>query len=440
MNLEVTSTQQLVTAGPTTATNVSSREIHQLKTLESISAALKGAERPEQLAGIFLEHITEIMGSIGCAIFRLHHQSQELSFWRIFPSRAVDERKVSAQKGILGHAIRHENMVTTYFCDGIAHLPMKLDEKEALGVQYDALAVPMSTSQGEQVGAFLVHLDENQLLNSENLALLSNIATMAANVLKRANTLDTLEQMVNERTKELRVANEQLLELDRLKNKFIEDMSHELRTPLTSMGLYIRLLEKNASQLDSRYIDALRRQTTQLSTLVNSILDSSNPERTGGLGHFVVVDLSEIVRDVVQNYLEYAEDSGLAMNYSLQDGCLIEGNEEALRRMISNLLDNAIRYTDKGSIAISLIQRGQHVHLQISDTGMGIPESDFRWIFERFYRGSEVSQLNIPGSGLGLSMVKQIVDHHIGTISVDSEVNRGTTFCIEIPTVDSRQM
>lgn len=420
------------------------RQTDELQTLAAISVALRGAKTADEIAPIFLRKIVDTLNVKRSTIFRYNSAAEQLELWALHPVQRQVNLTVPLGEGFIGVAAKsdqpvfirsqscHSSLVQKS-CSRSSPLP---EEDDHLQLKDGALALAMATSQGQLVGVLSVHLSHRQHLMAEDISLLQAIATMAANVLNRASAMDTLEQMIAERTKELLIANEQLLELDRLKNKFIEDMSHEFRTPLTSIGLYLGLLEKEASEKSTKYIEALKRQTAQLSSLVNTILDISNPSRTGGLGEFETVELADITLDLFQTYEPYAEARNLVLHFDHNDPCLIQGNPEVLRRMISNLLDNAINYTSEGSIRISLCASESMAHLTISDTGLGIPREEIPLLFDRFYRGKQVGQLNIPGSGLGLSMVKQIVDQHNGQIDVASAVGQGSTFKICLPVVE----
>ncbi|MEM7127730.1 MAG: GAF domain-containing sensor histidine kinase [Chloroflexota bacterium] len=414
---------------------------NELQARAAISDALKGANTAAEIAPIFLRKIVELLNVQGCTMFRFEEQMNHLRLWATYPQKLKKHVCLPFGQGFIGKAAR--SRTPTFLGDTISQaenqslvqtdVEMCQDEVDALTAESDLVALAMETNQGQLIGVLAIHLQEHQSLLAEEVSLIEAIATMAANVLNRASEKDSLEQKIAERTKELLIANEQLLELDRLKNKFIEDMSHEFRTPLTSIGLYLGLLEKEATEKSTRYIEALKRQTTQLSSLVNTILDISNTAHSGDLVEFEVVDLADIMRDLFKTYEVYAEAHNLELSWEQSDSCFIYGNPEVVRRMISNLLDNAISYTPQGSVQIRLEVVDNRASLSVMDTGLGIPPEEVALLFERFYRGKQVSQLNIPGSGLGLSMVKQIIEQHNGEIEVESVEGKGSTFRIWLP-------
>jgi PAS domain S-box-containing protein len=249
------------------------------------------------------------------------------------------------------------------------------------------------------------------------------------------NQLNTeLEQRVTDRTAELSAANERLTELDRLKSKFIADVSHELRTPLTVLNTRVYLLERSRPEQWDGYLTSLRDQIERLTRFVNTILDLSRLELGGGKIEFSPVDLNEVVEQVSDALAPRAESSGLRLNVECSHGLpRVRGEFNQLAQVATNLIANAINYTPNGRIDVHTLLRDEQIGLKVQDTGMGISATDLSHLFERFYRGEKAGQTNLPGSGLGLSIVKEIVDLHGGKIDIESTVGKGTTFTVWLP-------
>ncbi len=241
-----------------------------------------------------------------------------------------------------------------------------------------------------------------------------------------------LEERVAVRTKELADANMRLQELDRLKSKFVSDVSHELRTPITNLGMYLDLLEHGRADKKERYIAILQRETARISQLVQDILDLSRLEESQEKGvAFEPVDLNKIVEQVVAAQLPKAQTAGLLLTMETEeDMSLILGAPRQLAQVATNLLANAINYTREGEITISTYKQNGEICLQVQDTGIGIDEADMPHLFDRFYRGQRVAQLGVPGTGLGLGIVKEIIDLHGGRVEASSEVGSGSTFSV----------
>jgi signal transduction histidine kinase len=273
-----------------------------------------------------------------------------------------------------------------------------------------------------------------RLISDGELRLLAAIADIAANALHRAGVMETLEQRVAERTRELAEANEQLKELDRLKTKFISDVSHELRTPITNLNLYLNLMEQGKPEKRAYYLSTLRQQAGRLAGLVEDILDLSRLEQDNARAVFSPVDLNQVVGQAVAAHQARAEAAGLRLAFEPGDDLpVVRGEPGRLTRLVSNLLGNAINYTPQGSVHAATQRLDGHVCLQVRDTGIGIEPEDIPHLFERFYRGRRASQSNIPGTGLGLGIAKEIVDLHGGKIEVSSRVGQGSTFTVWLP-------
>ena len=224
-------------------------------------------------------------------------------------------------------------------------------------------------------------------------------------------------------------------QLERLKDQFILEVSHELRTPVTNMGLFVELIQFGRVEKKEEYLRILKAEIDKLSHMIEDILDLSRLEvvKHKGAG-FSPVDLNEIVDQVVKVYSPLAIEGGLELSF---DGFSqlprIQGDPNQLVRVLTNLVSNAIRYTPSGKICICTYPKDRGVGLEVKDTGIGIDPEDFPHLYDRFYRGKRVSQSEIIGSGLGLSIVKEIVDIHGGRIEFESEVGKGTTFRLWFP-------
>jgi signal transduction histidine kinase len=241
---------------------------------------------------------------------------------------------------------------------------------------------------------------------------------------------------VQERTRELTEANEQLQELDRLKSRFISDVSHELRTPVTTLGLYVSLLQKGRPEKREHYLTVLQEQVDRLGQIIESVLTLSRIELGRERVEFAPIDLNDLVQQMVIAYRPRAQASNLTLHFEpAQDLAPIPGAQGQLVELVTHLLINAIQYTPEGHICVrtALTADGRYVCLEVQDTGIGIEPEDLPHIFERFYRGQRVSQLNIPGPGLGLTIAKEIVSLHSGRLEVQSEVGAGSTFQLYFP-------
>jgi len=265
-------------------------------------------------------------------------------------------------------------------------------------------------------------------ISDEDARLLAALGDIAANALQRAEIVETLEQRVAERTRELAIANERLQELDRLKSKFVSDVSHELRTPVTSMSLYIDLLNHGKLEKREFYGAQLEQQMKRLRALIDEILDLSHLERDQHEAAPTPIDLNAVVEHVVATQQVAAEAAGLQLISEVAAQTLmVMSLPDQLSRAVTNLVANAIKYTPAGTVQVQTAALNGHGCVIVTDTGIGIAPEDMPHVFERFYRGHQVAQLNIPGTGLGLAIVKEIVEAHGGMIEVESALGIGTT-------------
>lgn len=227
----------------------------------------------------------------------------------------------------------------------------------------------------------------------------------------------------------------QYKELERLKDQFILEVSHELRTPVTNMGLFAELLERGKPEKKNEYMQVLKTEISQLMRMIEDILDLSRLEigklkRTG----FSELDLNLLTEQVVAAHSPLAEEGGLELIYEPGENLpIVCGEQNQIARVLTNLLSNAIRYTNDGYIIVRTYGDDYGVWVEVKDTGIGIDEVDLPHLFERFYRGQKVSQSKIMGSGLGLAIVKEILDLHEGKIDWDSVNGEGSTFRVWFP-------
>jgi signal transduction histidine kinase len=228
----------------------------------------------------------------------------------------------------------------------------------------------------------------------------------------------------------------------RLRDEFLQVASHELKTPVASLQLQLQLLKRQAKRVGDRVVpmetfihelDGALKQTSVLTHLINDLLEVSRIQ-SGQLAVEPHVDsLSLAIREVISRYAELIHEAGC--NYSLEIQDAIAANFDAARieQVLVNLISNSCKYAPGSHIHISLREAGGFAELRFTDDGPGIPQAHVDAIFDRFSRGS--SGNNVSGLGLGLYIVKGIVEAHQGTIKLRSSESYGTEFTIGIPSV-----
>jgi two-component system NtrC family sensor kinase len=230
-----------------------------------------------------------------------------------------------------------------------------------------------------------------------------------------------------------------LKDLDRIKSEFVTTVSHDLRSPLTAILGYVELIERAGSVNDQQreFIRRVRLSVEHMTRLVADLLDLGRIE--AGLDTSMeVTPISVLARYALDGLRSAAEMKQQKVETVLSDDLpMVRGDPYRLRQMIANLLENAIKYTPaNGEIVVAAVVEGDQVILRVSDSGPGIPAADQPYIFDKFFRASNVPD-DTGGTGLGLSIVKSIVDSHQGRIWVDSQLGRGTTFTVVLPRADA---
>jgi len=237
-----------------------------------------------------------------------------------------------------------------------------------------------------------------------------------------------------------RQAVERLREVDQVKDAFVSSVSHELRTPITSILGYTEMLEEGVyGELAPEQLAAVQRlsgNSARLLSLIDDLLTLSRVQEDG-LGFDRLVDLRKIVAagaSVVAPTLERRE---LELTVDLPDEPVpFLGDRDMLERVVINLVGNAVKFTPEGGrVDVGLAVDAGWAVVEVADTGIGIPREEQDRLFSRFFRSSLAQQQAIPGSGLGLSIAHAIVEQHGGSLAVDSEPGRGTTFSMRLPLV-----
>ncbi|MGH2956530.1 MAG: sensor histidine kinase, partial [Solirubrobacterales bacterium] len=227
-------------------------------------------------------------------------------------------------------------------------------------------------------------------------------------------------------------------EVEKLKDEFFGLVSHELRTPLTSIIGYTEMLAKvDGERLSERghgFIDVIRRNARREMRLVGDLLVLVRIQA----GTFEIepgtVDLGEIVGQSVEAARPAAEKAGLELGLEAARAKPCAGDAERLSQAFDNLLTNAIKFTPEGGrVDVRMRADDLTAVIEVADTGVGIPAKDHDRLFDRLYRASSATEEHVPGTGLGLTIVKAIVEAHDGTIEVESEEHQGSTFRVELP-------
>lgn len=288
-----------------------------------------------------------------------------------------------------------------------------------------------ASESGELLGVLVLsprmpreHYDE------EEINLLRTVCSQATEILQR---LILQERIILAQEEKKRSE-----ELSALKSYFISSVSHELRMPLTSIRIFAETLRSRKATSPRRqreYLEIIEGESERLSRLIGNILDFAKIERGVKEYTFNQVRVGEIVRRAV-NAMKYQfqKSDGSLKTQIGKDLPTVTADADALEEAVLNLLSNALKYsTLRKEVKLSVSRRDHRIVIEVSDKGIGIPDSELARIFEGFYRVHDDRSPQIGGAGLGLSLVKHIVEAHHGRITVKSKVGKGSTFTIELP-------
>lgn len=227
--------------------------------------------------------------------------------------------------------------------------------------------------------------------------------------------------------------NTEIKRMQSFKKDLISNVSHELKTPLTAINGFIETLNDEISDnTHRRYLEIIKKHTIRMINIVNDLLTLSSLENGLPLEKSEC-NINNVISDILPLFKKPAKNKGLTIEFTSQDIPTILCDRIMIEQALINLIDNAIKYTDRGYVRISTASDEAHIIISVEDSGIGIPAQDIDRIFERFYVVNKSRTRSIGGTGLGLSIVKHIIERHNGKIEVKSEINKGSTFKILLP-------
>ena len=222
-------------------------------------------------------------------------------------------------------------------------------------------------------------------------------------------------------------------------HQFIADVSHELRTPLTVLrgSLEVALEEERPAEEYREAIGNAILEVRHLARISQNLLFLTRGESGRVTLSFANLDLGRFVSETVKDFAPAAADRGLELSTDVPDlPVYVFADSGRLQQVLHNLLENSLRYTESGGrIVVRVASAPGEARIAVADTGVGIPEADLPFVFERFYRSKRSRAANPGGSGLGLSIVRWIVEAHKGKVTVESTVGKGATFTVHLPVV-----
>ncbi len=248
--------------------------------------------------------------------------------------------------------------------------------------------------------------------------------------------LSGLENEIKEMFEKAKNDIEYLERLQRMRSQFLANVSHELRTPIFSIQGYLETLLNGAMddpKVNRHFLQKADQHTVNLSNLLNDLIDISMIESGEMRMSYRYFDINLFIKNILSEFSLMAEEKNLTLLFNpAKESLQVFGDKEKLRQVFVNLFQNAIKYTDEGTVEILLEEEKKFVNIAIRDTGIGIPDEDLNRVFERFYRVDKARSRAVGGTGLGLAIVKHIIEAHNSKIIVQSKLGEGSIFSFKL--------
>ncbi|WP_283170140.1 sensor histidine kinase [Curtanaerobium respiraculi] len=236
---------------------------------------------------------------------------------------------------------------------------------------------------------------------------------------KLGETFDTMAEAVQKNQK--------------LERRLTTDVAHELRTPLMAIQSTVEAMVDGVFEPDAERLGTVNSEVQRLSRLVDAILKLSRLESRSTRLEMQVVNVGDLIQSIISTHEAFVRDSGLDLVYGKQDDVYVYGDPDMIRQATANLISNAVRYTPEGTIHVTVGKGDTMAYIAVADTGIGLSDEEAKMAFSRFWRADSGRNRAQGGLGVGLSLVKEIVDQHDGFVRVEGEKGVGSTFTIFIP-------
>jgi PAS domain S-box-containing protein len=401
-----------------------------LRRLQVVSTSLSQALTPNDVAVAVIEQGVNSLGAHAGTVVLLNEAAAELEIVGTvgFPQEVAEkwQRFSLHKKAPITDAIKQKAPVL------IESFAAYLDKYPHLGplasvTGSDALAAFPLTVEGRIIGAMGLSFTRPQIFNEDDIAFMYALAHQCAQTLERARLYETEQRL-----------RAQAETANRIKDEFLATVSHELRTPLNAIVGWSSLLMTDSLNEDvqKRAIETIGRSARAQSQIIEDLLDVSRII-TGKLSlNTQLTELETIIKTALESLYPAAESKNIEIKSNFDfPAKFILGDPDRLQQIMWNLLSNAIKFTPKGGeISVSLQQVESQIQIKVSDTGQGISREFLPYVFDRFSQADGTSTRKFGGLGLGLAIVRHLVEMHGGTVEVESAgLNQGTTFIITLP-------
>ncbi len=274
----------------------------------------------------------------------------------------------------------------------------------------------------DEIKAIINNIRKNKYQNEEEIKLDNHLLALQKAIKKMfIKTKDDIDY---------------LQRLQKMRSQFLANVSHELRTPIFAIQGYIETLLNGAvndKEVNIHFLEKANQHTINLSNLLNDLIDISMIESGEMRMNYGYFNVNELFGKIVQDQKQIADEKKIKLVYHKADDDLsLFGDKDKIKQVMVNLLQNALKYTETGSVEVSVIPNGKTVTIKVKDTGIGIEEKYLDRIFERFYRVDKARSRSVGGTGLGLAIVKHIVEAHGSKVDVKSKLDEGSEFSFQL--------
>ena len=346
------------------------------------------------------------------------------AFWGVSP-----QQMVTVSDELAAAVVPGEPLVSARGMDVRAGAIDPVQEKLLSQLQW-SICIPVLSQSKALMGVLVLNPRPGERYKEQELMFAQSVSVQASELLERLILQEEIILSQEERRR--------LEELNSLKSFFVSSVSHELRTPLTSIMIFAEMLRAGkikSHQQQKEYLEIIEGESNRLSRLITNILDFAKIERGIKEYDFSPTNIRDVVKRSVQaiRYQFLARDATL--NVRIEKGLPeISADADALEEAVLNLLSNALKYsTTVKKVDLRVSRTRNAIVLAVSDKGIGIPEDELPLIFDQFYRVKDKKISQVGGTGLGLAVVKHIIEAHRGTLTFNSILQRGTTFTLTLP-------
>lgn len=398
-----------------------------LERIVKVSQMLNSTLSLEPLLQIIVQSATELTNTEACSIMLLDKQTGELKFAEASGGVSPALKKVSIplDKSIGGHVIRKNRPI---LIRDVTDDPRWHGDVDNSGdfVTHSILGVPLRV-RDRVIGVLeVINKKTEDGFNEDDIQIATTLGAQAAIAIENARLLDELQQTYRE-----------LSQIDQIKNDFVSIASHELRTPLAVILGYATFLKDNVQGQASEQLDIVLSSAVKLRSLIDDMVNLRHIQTNNLHIERSIFSLKNLIIDVIKEFSQIISTKRLVLTtkFTPNDTPLnLDGDRQKIYLVFANLINNAIKFTSEGGrIHISVELKEHKYWINVVDTGIGIPKTEYNKIFDQFYQVEPPLTRKYQGMGLGLSIAKGMVEVHNGRIWVESVVGKGSKFVVVLP-------